>query len=44
MNKICILTGCSGGLGSSIVEKFSLEGYKVIGIDIKEPNFKFHNF
>ena len=44
MNKICILTGCSGGIGSSIVEKFSKEGYKVIGIDIKEPSFKFKNF
>lgn len=44
MNKICILTGCSGGIGSSIVEKFSSEGYRVIGIDIKEPNFKFQNF
>jgi NAD(P)-dependent dehydrogenase (short-subunit alcohol dehydrogenase family) len=38
--KYAIVTGASGGIGRAIVEKLCSEGVKVIGIDLKESNYK----
>lgn len=37
MNRI-VITGCRQGIGRSIAEKFFLEGWKVTGLDCKEPS------
>ena len=35
MKKLAIITGSSGGIGSSLVNEFHSSGYDIIGIDIK---------
>ena len=35
-----VITGTSLGIGKSIAEKFLLEGYKVIGLDIKDSTIQ----
>ncbi len=39
-NKTCIVTGCNGYLGKTIVNKLYALGVKVIGTDIKQKNNK----
>ena len=39
-----ILTGASGGIGFEIAKKFTNEGYRVFGLDIKEPKDNLNNF
>lgn len=34
-NKICLITGSSGGIGIELVKVFKSEGYQVVGIDNK---------
>ena len=47
--KSILVTGCSGLVGTHIVNQLIDRGYLVIGVDLKEPivkqtkNFKFHN-
>jgi UDP-glucuronate 4-epimerase len=48
MNKTVLVTGCSGLVGTHIVNKLISKGYFVVGVDLKEPkekreNFKFYN-
>ena len=38
--KCVLLTGVSGGMGLAIAKKFLSAGFKVYGLDIKEPNEK----
>lgn len=42
--KAIVLTGCSGGVGLAITKKFLSEGYRVFGLDIKEPSEKNKDF
>ena len=42
--KAIVLTGCSGGVGLAITKKFLSEGYRVFGLDIKEPSEKSKDF
>ena len=48
-SKTILVTGCSGLVGTHIVNQLIDRGYLVIGVDLKEPivkqtkNFKFHN-
>lgn len=37
MEKAVLITGVSGGVGFATAERFTLEGYKVFGLDICEP-------
>ena len=39
-NKICIVTGCNGYVGKTIVKKLYALGVKVIGTDIIQKNDK----
>ena len=46
--KTVLVTGCSGLVGTHIVNKLISKGYFVVGVDLKEPkekreNFKFYN-
>jgi NAD(P)-dependent dehydrogenase (short-subunit alcohol dehydrogenase family) len=34
--KVCLVTGASGGIGSTTVERFQREGAKVVGVDLSE--------
>lgn len=49
INKTILVTGCSGLVGTHIVDQLIEKKYNVVGVDIKEPtrkdssNFKFHN-
>ena len=40
-NKICIITGCNGYVGKTIVKKLYSLGVKVIGTDIIKKNNKY---
>lgn len=44
MNKYVLITGCNGGMGLSIVNKFLSNGYNVIGIDINNKKIDNDNF
>ena len=35
--KTALVTGCSGGMGNAVVRRLSSEGYRVAGLDIREP-------
>lgn len=35
-NKVCVVTGASGGIGSRIVKKFYDNGYRVVMLDLNE--------
>ncbi|WOO82281.1 3-alpha-(or 20-beta)-hydroxysteroid dehydrogenase [Vanrija pseudolonga] len=39
-NKIAIVTGAAGGIGSAIVSHFLSEGARVVGVDLVEPAHK----
>jgi len=49
MNKAILVTGCSGLVGTHIVDQLIEKGYFVVGVDLKKPNrkdsvnFKFHD-
>ena len=34
LGRYCLITGCAGGIGQSLVRGFSSAGYQVIGTDI----------
>jgi NAD(P)-dependent dehydrogenase (short-subunit alcohol dehydrogenase family) len=38
--KVVIVTGCNGGIGEALAKKYRTEGWIVVGVDIKKPNFK----
>ena len=40
-NKVCIITGCNGYVGKTIVKKLYSLGVKVIGTDIIKKNNKY---
>jgi NAD(P)-dependent dehydrogenase (short-subunit alcohol dehydrogenase family) len=35
-DKVCVVTGASGGIGAATVEAFQREGAKVVGVDLSE--------
>lgn len=35
--KICLVTGAHGNMGRAIIEKFSVDGYRVVGADASAP-------
>jgi NAD(P)-dependent dehydrogenase (short-subunit alcohol dehydrogenase family) len=35
-DKVCLVTGASGGIGAATVERFQREGAKVVGVDLSE--------
>jgi len=37
-NKICLVTGSNGGIGSAIVIYFQRQGWKVVGVDLHKKN------
>ena len=39
-NKIAVVTGGSSGIGSAIVNRFVINGSRVISIDLKKPEFE----
>ena len=39
-NKIAVVTGGSSGIGSTIVNRFVINGSRVISIDLKKPEFE----
>ena len=38
----CIITGCSKGIGCDMVKRFAESGYRVVGLDISEPDVANH--
>jgi len=48
MSKLILVTGCSGLVGTHIVDQLIEKGYDVVGVDLKKPNrkdsdnFEFH--
>ena len=40
-NKVCIITGCNGYVGKTIVKKLYSLGVKVIGTDIIKKNNRY---
>ena len=42
-NKIAVVTGGSSGIGSAIVNRFVINGSKVISIDLKKPEIEIGN-
>lgn len=46
VQKFCIVTGASGGIGQALVQAFEQSGYAVIATDIKKPpaNIKYEFF
>ena len=47
--KTILVTGCSGLVGTHIVDQLIEKGYEVVGVDLKKPNredsdnFEFHD-
>src|SRR5699024_12872848 len=37
MSKVALVTGAGGFVGGHLAERLSAEGYKVFGLDIREP-------
>ncbi len=35
-DKVCLVTGASGGIGAATVARFQAEGAKVVGVDLSE--------
>tara|TARA_B100000287_G_C20674092_1_gene794562 strand:+ start:2724 stop:3467 length:744 start_codon:yes stop_codon:yes gene_type:complete len=44
MNKLCIITGSSGGIGTALVRKYCDEGFNVAGFDIEPKNIKQNSY
>mgnify|MGYP001295483344 FL=1 len=38
MSKAILVTGCSGLVGTHIVDQLIEKGYFVVGVDLKKPN------
>ncbi len=34
-DKVCVITGAAGGIGSAAAERFALEGARVVGVDLR---------
>jgi glucose 1-dehydrogenase len=39
-DKVVLITGCNGGIGSSLTKKYKTEGWLTFGIDIVEPTLE----
>ncbi len=35
-NKVCVITGAAGGIGTATAERFTREGARVVGVDLRE--------
>jgi NAD(P)-dependent dehydrogenase (short-subunit alcohol dehydrogenase family) len=35
-DKVCVITGAAGGIGSATAERFAAEGARVVGVDLRE--------
>ena len=35
-NKVCVITGAAGGIGTAAAERFAREGARVVGVDLRE--------
>ncbi len=35
-NKVCVITGAAGGIGTATAERFAREGARVVGVDLRE--------
>ncbi len=44
MDKVILITGVSGGMGLATAKKYLSFGYKVYGLDIRDPLVDFDNF
>ncbi|MBI4368838.1 MAG: SDR family oxidoreductase [Elusimicrobia bacterium] len=42
-NKICLITGAASGMGRAACDIFYQEGAKIIAMDVREPEKKFHD-
>lgn len=42
-DKICVVTGAAGGIGSAVMKQLFLEGGKVVGIDLTAPYSDYGN-
>ncbi|EDP74143.1 SDR family NAD(P)-dependent oxidoreductase, partial [Hydrogenivirga sp. 128-5-R1-1] len=40
MNKTCLITGVSKGLGKALALKFKKEGFTVVGVSRSKPDFE----
>ena len=44
MNKVAIVTGSSGGIGSAVCTEFINQGWDVIGVDVTDSSLDLHRF